>query len=348
MNLKELSKQLGLSQTTVSRAINGYPEVSLATRNRVQDAARKFGYSPNVRAKGLATGRSLAIGHVVSVSQTHEMMNPVFGDFIAGAGDVYARHGYEMILSVVYDNTEEEVYRNHKRRGTVDGVIVHGPLIQEPRIDLLNELGLPYAVHGRSSGHSGPYTWLDVNNRSSFRRATSFLLDLGHQRLGLINGLEAMDFAARRRDGFEDAHKDHALALDPALLYSGEMTEGYGYRAASEMLSMDTPPTGFLISSMISAIGARRAIEERGLKMGRDVSIVTHDDALSYLENGSSVPIFTAVRSSVRDAGRQLAEMLIAKVSGTETQIKTALLEAQLVVGNSTGPMRPPLRKTHT
>ena len=103
MNLKELSQTLGLSQTTVSRALNGYPEVSEATRQRVEAAARTHNYRPNTRAKSLATGQAMAIGHVIPLATRHEMVNPVFADFIAGAAGTYARHGYEMVLSVIED-----------------------------------------------------------------------------------------------------------------------------------------------------------------------------------------------------------------------------------------------------
>ena len=101
MNLKELSRELGLSPTTVSRALNGYPEVSEATRRRVVEAAGRLNYRPNMRARSLATGRAMAIGHVIPLSSRHEMMNPIFADFIAGAGEIYARNGYDMLLSIV-------------------------------------------------------------------------------------------------------------------------------------------------------------------------------------------------------------------------------------------------------
>ncbi|MEL6838329.1 MAG: substrate-binding domain-containing protein [Pseudomonadota bacterium] len=338
MNLKELSQNLGLSQTTVSRALNGYPEVSPATRARVEQAAKAFNYRPSTRAKGLATGKALAIGHVIPLSTKHEMVNPIFGDFIAGAGETYARHGYEMILSIVADEDEEQVYRGLKSRRAVDGVIVHGPRMNDQRIALLHDLGLPFAVHGRASGCTLPYTWLDVNNRSAFSRATAFLYDLGHRRIALINGLEVMDFAHRRREGYAAALTERHLPIDPALMRSGEMTEIFGYRSAADMLDSKTPPTAILCSSLISALGARRAIEERGLRMGQDISVVTHDDALSYLQNGGDVPIFTATRSSVRDAGRRLAAMLLDRVANPQDGLQHQLLEAELMVGQSTGP----------
>ena len=338
MNLKELSNKLGLSQTTVSRALNGYPEVSASTRQRVKDAARAFNYRPSTRAKGLATGKALAIGHVIPLSSKHEMVNPIFGDFIAGAGEAYHKKGYEMILSIVADADEAEVYKGLNSRRAVDGVIVHGPRMDDPRIGLLHEMGLPFAVHGRASGCSLPYAWLDVNNRSAFLRATDFLLDLGHKRIALINGLEFMDFAHRRRNGYSDALTAHNIAIDPALMRSGEMTEIFGYQSTRDMLDGPDAPTAVLCSSLISALGVRRAIEERGLVMGKDVSVVTHDDVLSYLQNGGDVPIFTATRSSVREAGRLLAEMLIATIANPTQTVPHTLLEAELVVGLSTGP----------
>ncbi len=338
MNLKQLSDLLGLSQTTVSRALNGYPEVSEATRQKVQKAAHEHGYHPSTRAKGLATGQALAIGHVIPMYGKSEMVNPIFGDFIAGAGEIYSQNGYEMLLSVARDQTEEAIYRGLKARHSVDGVIVHGPQMDDPRIPLLQEIGLPFVVHGRASNVTSDYAWLDVNNKRAFERATALLCDLGHRRIALLNGFEHMDFAHRRRDGYVTALAERGLSVDPALMRSDEMTEDMGYAAAQQMLALGTPPTAFLTALMITAMGVRRAIEEAGLKMGRDVSIVTHDDALSYLQNGGDVPIYTATRSSVRHAGKQLAQMLIDQIRDPDARPEHCLLEAELVMGQSTGP----------
>lgn len=339
MNLRELSDLLGLSQTTVSRALNGYPEVKEATRNRVMEAAKAHNYHPNIRAKSLATGRTMSIGHVIPLSNRHEMVNCVFSDFIAGAGEAYAKRGYDMRVSVVDDADEAEAYVRLARTGMVDGVIVHGPKINDERIALLHELGLPFVVHGRSSECDAPYSWLDVNNRSAFKRATDFLLDLGHQRIALINGIEEMDFAARRRGGFAMALEGRGLAVDPALTHSSEMTEPFGYAKTVEMLDMPNPPTAIIASSLIPALGVRRAVEECGLTMGKDVSIICFDDALSYMPNGGATPIFTATRSSVRAAGLRCGEMVLDQIErGADSAPVTELWEAELVVGGSTGP----------
>jgi LacI family transcriptional regulator len=341
MNLKDLSQKLGLSPTTVSRALNGYPEVNESTREKVVAAAKHYNYQPNTRAIRLATGRAMAVGHVIPIETRHEIVNPIFADFIAGAGETYSKAGYDLILSIVPDGDEARVYREMKSRGNVDGVIVHSPRTNDPRIGLLHEIAMPFVVHGRATGAALPYSWVDVNNQRAFRRATDFLLDLGHRRIGLVNGLEFMDFAIRRRNGYQEALSARGIAADPALMRSSEMTEGLGYHAVRDMLAQDNPPTAFLLSSMIIALGARRAIDECGLVLGRDVSVIIHDDDLSYMQNGDEVPIFTATRSSVRAAGRIAATMLLETISNAAPTPATHLLEAELIIGQSTGPFVP-------
>ncbi|MBP9951351.1 MAG: substrate-binding domain-containing protein [Cypionkella sp.] len=341
MNLKELAEKLGLSPTTVSRALNGYPEVNKITREKIVAAARRYHYIPNTRAISLATGRAMAVGHVIPIASRHEIVNPIFADFIAGAGETYSRAGYDMVLSIVPDNDESRNYRELKSRGTVDGVIVHSPIQNDPRITLLRELALPFVVHGRATGAKLPYSWVDVNNRRAFARATSFLLDLGHRRIALANGLEFMDFAIRRRKGYCESLAARGIEADSALMASAEMTEGNGYRIADVILDQPDPPTAFLVSSMIMAIGVRRAIERRGLVIGRDISVIIHDDELGYIRNGEDVPIFTATRSSVREAGRLAAAMLLETIADPNSAPKTMLLEAELIIGQSTGPVPP-------
>lgn len=338
MNLKELASKLGLSPTTVSRALNGYPEVNDATRDRVMAAAKRFNYRPNARAIRLATGRAMAVGHVFPVATKNEIMNPIFADFIAGAGEIYSANGYDMLLSIVSDEGEEAAYRDLRSRGAVDGVIIHAVRAFDARVATLREIGLPFVTHGRAVGLEQDYNWVDVNNRRAFLRATEFLLDLGHRRIGLVNGMEDMAFAQRRRTGYLDALTGRGLEPEPSLMSSGEMTELSGYNAASRMLDLAAPPTAFLTASMLSGMGVRRAIEGRGLQMGRDVSVIIFDDELSYLKNGDGLPIFTATRSSVRDAGRFAAEMLLDLIANPDQPPRHRLLEADLILGQSTGP----------
>lgn len=337
MNLKELADSLNLSQTTVSRALNGYPEVREETRTRVMAAAKAANYAPNTRARRLATGRAMTIGHVIPLTGKAEMVNPIFADFLIGAGEVYAREGYDLLLSMVPDGDTEAAFRQIAANGSVDGVMVQAPQENDPRIALLTELGLPFLVHGRTGDAKG-YSWLDIANMRAFRRATEFLLDLGHRKIALINGQDSFDFARRRRRGFEEAMAARDIAPLPHLMESDAMTESFGYLSAASMLDGPEPPTAFLASSVIIAIGIRRAAGERGLRLGRDISVICHDDELSYLNNDIGGPAFTATRSSIRAAGRRCAEILIELIRNPDRPPIQELWDVDLMVGHSTGP----------
>ena len=336
MKLKELADSLGLSPTTVSRALNGYPEVGQATRARVLAAAEAADYTPSARARNLATGQSMTIGHVIPLIGRSEMVNPIFADFLAGAGEAYAARGYDMLLSVVADGDTAATYRRMVRRGVVDAIMVQGPEADDPRIAALQDLGIPFVVHGRAGTADG-YSWLEIENTRAFDRATAHLLDLGHRRIALINGQARYDFARRRRAGYEAALTARGVAVVPELIFSDVMTERYGHDAAAALLDGARPPTAMLVSSILPAIGVRRAAEARGLTLGRDLSVICHDDVLSYLSNTAPGPVFTATRSSIRDAGRRAAEMLIARIAAPDAPPLTELWEVDLVLGDTTG-----------
>lgn len=335
-NLKELAELLGLSQTTISRALNGYPEVSEETRKRVVAAARRHDYRPNSSARRLATGKTHTIGHVVPISR-HDMINPHFSDFIAGAGAIYSQRGYDMLITVVDAAREADAYRSLHRDRRVDGVIVHGPVVDDPRPDLLDELGLPYVVHGRTLRDEASYNWVDVNNYRSFRKATGHLVALGHTRIGLINGWENMTFALRRREGFEAALSAAGLAPDPQIMVSDEMIDPTAYSAMHRFMECAAPPTAVVCSSVLSALGVIRAIRERRMEPGRDLSIICHDDRLSFLDASGEGLGLTTMRSGIREAGSHCANMLIDTIEGLQTA-SNILLEAELVEGRTTAP----------
>lgn len=344
VNLKMLSEMLGLSQTTVSRALNGFPEVAEKTRKRVVEAAERLNYRPSPSAASLATGKSRLVGHVVSLSD-HMMINPHFADFIAGASEVYSQCGYDILLRLARLEEQEEIYANLAQDQRVDGFVVHGPLTRDNRIRILNGLGVPFVVHGRCDEEGRDYAWMDVNNRRAFQRATSFLIELGHRRIALINGLEAMNFAHRRRQGFEAALAAHGIPLAQELLFSADMVEPYGYRAMREMLCLRDPPTATLVASMLPALGVGRALSEAGLRPGKDMSIIAFDDCLSFLQHGgdgppTGIPYFTAIRSSISNAGRRVAQMLLDRIENPSAALEHDLWEADFVIGQTTAPPR--------
>lgn len=337
MNLKQLAEHLGLSQTTVSRALNGYPEVGAETRRRVDEAARKLGYRPNPYAMRLATGQAKAIGHVLP-SDRALLIDPHFSDFIAGAGDVYSAAGFDVLLHVGGPEAEEAVYRRYAQTGAVDAVVIMGPRIIDWRIDFLKSLELPFITHGRAGAEETGYAWMDIDNRGAFHAAGRHLTSLGHRRIGLINGMETMTFAWHRRQGYEQALQEAGIAINPEFMASGQMAEEIGYREAKRILSLPGRPTALMLSSMLLVSGVIRACYELELAIGSDVSLIAHDDGLPFLNAEGLVPKLSTVRSSIREAGGRVAELLIGMINDPEAPLPHELWPVELIVRGSTGP----------
>jgi len=341
MNLKQLADLLGLSPTTVSRALNGFPEVGEKTRLRVLKAAEQHGYRPNSNARRLATGRTGSIGVVFPVER-NALVDPHFLEFLAGVSETLGPNGLDILMSPTTVEREIDTYDRLMRGGGVDGILVSGADTQDRRIEHLAAHSFPFVVHGRSQV-SGSYAYLDIDNKGAFRQATSLLLDLGHRRIGLINGAAHRNYSLDRRSGYLSALAERDLAADPALEAFVPMTVEQGYSSTAGMLAMSNPPTAVLCGSTLIALGAFQALAERGLEPGRDVSIIAHDDGIPAVRADLTAKPLTVTRSPIRAAGARAASMLLARISGTPIADLQEVWPVDLIVRASTGPV--PLSK---
>lgn len=339
VNLKTLAAHLKLSQTTVSRALNGYPEVSERTRAIVSEAANRLGYLPNQAARRLATGKAGAIGYVMTTGPDVQS-DPHFMEFLSGVGEFAITHNFDIHIAPTLAAREEATYRRLATTHQVDAIFVSAPVRRDRRIELLDTLDIPFIVHGRSEDAAAPYAFLDIDNEAGFRDAAALLIKLGHRRIALVNGDEHQTFAEHRQRGTIAAHRTAGLEFDPSLLRRGRMTEAYGYRSAMDLLDSGEPPTAFLCSSMIVALGVIRAMTDRGLETGRDISVIAHDDVFPYLKPENFRTPLTCVRSSIRRAGFRIAERLAAQLAGDEQGPVGEIWPVELVVRDSIGPAR--------
>jgi len=339
MNLKELSGHLGLSQSTVSRALNGYRDVNPATRERVLEAAHRFGYAPNANAHRLATGQSGTIG-IVFPSGNDPLLDPLFTDFLSGLTNSAARRQMDVLVSASPDSAEAS-YRRLAQKRSVDAVVLSSPLCEDARIGLLDKLGIPCVVHGRTDGPR-KYAFLDIDNEGAFSQATELLIGLGHRRIGLVNGDSRQSFAIHRATGWRRTLEQYGLAAPDALCVSDMMTDEAGYRLAARMLDSDEPPTAIICSSIFSAFGACRAIRDHGLSIGGDISVVAHDDGIASIRPESHNPPLTTTFSSIHRAGERIAEIIADIVEGTPPIERQEVWPVDLIFRDST---RPPAQK---
>jgi LacI family transcriptional regulator len=319
MNLKEFAKSIGMSQTTVSRALSGYPEVKQETRARILKLAGELGYHPNRSAAGLATGRAGAVGIVLREGHGFD---PNTTEFMAGLGSRLETRQIDILITVVEDREGElTAYQRLAGSKRVDAVILHTPTLDDPRMDFLKRLNMPFIVHGRGV-EGGGFPWIDIDNFGAIFRATSYLLDIGHRSIGLINGGKGRNIAVR----------------DDDLIVNGDFTDDVGYRSMQDFLSLTDPPTAVLAGSMMTALGVMRAVRSAGLVLGRDISLIAHDDVFNYINADNMVPTVSTTRSSMREAGVRIGDILLQMLGGRDVSAHSEIWPVELVLRESTAP----------
>ncbi|QLF68408.1 LacI family DNA-binding transcriptional regulator [Peteryoungia desertarenae] len=337
MKLKEFAAQIGLSPTTVSRALSGYPEVSDATRRRVEEEAIRLGYRPNINAVRLATGRAGAIGIVMSQAGQHQ-----FSEFMIGMAERLSKNDIDILVTpMAQDGSRDElqIYRRLAESRRVDAIVVHSPKPDDPRIALLSKLKMPFLVHGRSHTKIA-HAWLDIDNEDAIRRATNHLLDLGHKQIGMLNGPTGLTFTRDRASGHRMALEQRGLGYRDDLVLHGEFTDEIGFRNAMRLLSRQDPPTAILAGSMMTALGVYRAARSLGLSVGSDLSVVAHDDVFPFLTAENMAPPLSTTRSSLRSAGGRVAELVMRLLSGSDASEIGELWPTELILRDSSRPIK--------
>ena len=309
VTIKDLARELGLSITTISRALNGYSDVGEKTRERVVKAAQSHGYRPNRNAQRLVTRRTHNIAWVQS-DNDRKFVDPHFVEVMAGVLRGARAGNYDVVLTSDATEHQVAVYDRYVRDNSVDGFIVDLPQRDDPRIDFLLEAGKPFVVHGRTA-RQNEYSWVDVDNQGNFRQLTRLMVANGHQRIAFVNGDERFMFAAARRQGVHQALDELGLSRDVVQVYNATHPMGEaGYQLTSQALA-GGDVSAIIYSSALMAVEGHSALVRAGRQPGKDIAIATMDDMLDYLDLSPYADLFTFVRSSLREAGASLVAGLI-------------------------------------
>lgn len=337
MNLDELADHLGLSKTTVSRALAGYDDVSAKTRERVQRAAEDHGYQPNPLAQRLRSGRLDTVGLIIP-SDLRPFGDAFFVDQVTNLSRALADHGLDLLLSAAdRGDAELAALRRLVEGRRVDGLIVVRTLRQDPRVDYLLQRKIPFVSHGRTE-RPEDYAFVDMDGVVAGRIATEHLIGLGHRDIAFVGPPSAiLNYAWHRRTGYAEALKAHGLPLHENLVQEGEGGEIFGERTAARLLSADRPPTAIVCATDLEAIGALRAIRTAGLTAGRDISVIGHDD---LPEASLTEPPLATLKQPHAAVGIRLAEIIAALIAGKDPQSFQEVWQPELIVRASIGACR--------
>jgi LacI family transcriptional regulator len=335
--LKDISRASGYSVTTVSRALNGFDDVTEATRQHIEAVARTLNYRPNQVARKLVSGRSGMVGLVLAAPPA-DFEHGHFFHIIAGCSREFSARDMDFILHIGSgDDAVLATYARLINRGTLDGFVVTAPDADDPRIALLLERNIPFVVHGRDPARAG-YAYFDADNAGIAGTAVGLLADLGHARIALLNGPATRAYAQERLRGHRDVLQARGLDRDERLVRHGDTSAAYGSAAAAALLAMPERPTAVVCCNALVARGALDAARASGLAVPDDLSVVAHDDLLPQVETDRLDPPLTVTRLPLHDAAGPLADLLVRRIAGEPPVALQATASAELALRASTAP----------
>lgn len=331
MNIREIARRAKVSHSTVSRVINNVATVDPKLARRVQTVIDEVGYRPNYQAQALARGRSHTVGLVVSELSGG---NPFFAEIILYFERAAVQHGFEVLIGFADTETDPNhivVCANRMRERQVEGIAV----LTFGMEDCLNEIvsaDLPIVYAGTDHAIKGVRN-IPINYLTGMRGAVKHLAEFGHRRIGYLSGKLTwssmqMRFAALRR-----ALKLAGIPFDKDLVAACDHTLEGGATGVARLLNMPSPPTAVICCNDMAAIGALKTLTSRGLRVGRDLSLIGFDDLplCNFMQ-----PSLSTVRFSPAELARLAFLALLEEINETKEKSEYEY-KTQFILRESTG-----------
>jgi LacI family transcriptional regulator len=339
MSIVHLAQDLGLSVSTVSRALNGYTDVAESTRLRVMARAQALGYKPHPGARRLKSGKSGAVGVVLPTSpEGGQFIDSMYSSLLGGISSVLEPAGYSLMATTSATSTPEQergVYENFIRSGWFDAFVIVRTRLVDQRVGLMVEHAQPFVTYGRCENSTG-HAWVDTDNEMAFFMAAQRQIAFGHRNIALLNGPAEYTFARLRQQGYVNALKQAQLTLDERLIVQGHLSETGGFAMAQHLLALEDRPTALLCATDAMAIGAMAACRARGLRVGSDISIMGYgnSDAGRYCN-----PPLSTIEHRIVENGQHLGQVLLSVLAGDSPQSLHYLEPVVLVPRSSDAPV---------
>jgi LacI family transcriptional regulator len=341
----DVARLAGVSGATVSYVLNGVKQgrvpISDETRQRVLEAIEELGYEPDARAQALRSGSTKTIALIIP-----DLRNPHFCEYATGIEEAARASGYHLLLSSTSMNDEYavEIFKDLARR-RFDGLIIASSFILEAEeaqttLKQILERGLPIVEMDENYGVDS----VSADYRQATQEVMSYLVSLGHRRIGLIYGVGGHELGQDRLQPYLDGLKAAKIPMESKLIAECGPTIEDGYQAALKLLKLASRPTALITINDLLAISAVRAAADRGLRVPDDLSLVGYDNIpmANYL-----VPRLTTVTKDAPALGRKAFEVLLARIQNPGLPRQKVHNPARLILRESTG-RAPSSKRAHS
>ncbi|QZT35059.1 catabolite control protein A [Caldalkalibacillus thermarum TA2.A1] len=274
VTIYDVAREAGVSMATVSRVVNGNPNVKPVTRKKVLETIKRLGYRPNAVARGLASKRTTTVGVIIP-----DISSLFYAELTRGVEDIANMYNYNIILCNSDQRPEKEIHLvNTLLEKQVDGLLFMGSQLTDEHIDLFSTSTVP-VVLASTKDEKEEMPSVVIDYKQAAYDAVKLLLDKGHTRIGFISGPAKEKYSGQERlAGYRNALEEAGLAVDETLIRYGDYRYDSGLKAAGELIDMADRATAIIAMSDEMAIGAIHACQDLGLNIPEDVEVIGFDN----------------------------------------------------------------------
>ncbi|MDF2672916.1 MAG: LacI family transcriptional regulator [Clostridiales bacterium] len=325
ISLKDVAKYAGVGLGTASRVLNNHPSVNSDTKQLVLNAMKELNYEPNAIARSLKIKSTSTIGVIVP-----DITSAFFPEVVRGIEDSANVYQYNIILCNTDLNHEKEKEAlGMLSEKKVDGILFISNTVSEDTADKFTQMDIPVVLIATADGDKNNFPSITIDNQKAAYDAVDYLCKLGHRNICMISGkADDPNAGIPRVLGYKEALKDNNIAVDNNMIYEGDYNYISGYVNMLKILELDRIPTAVFVASDIMAIGASKAILEKGLRIPEDISIMGFDGVEAAEFFYPSISTIVQPRYAM---GAVAMHLLVKLISKQQVDEKNVVLEHKLI-----------------
>ncbi|GEK59554.1 catabolite control protein A [Marinococcus halophilus] len=325
----DVAREAGVSMATVSRVVNGNPNVKPATRKKVLDAIEGLGYRPNAVARGLASKKTTTVGVIIP-----DISSIFFAELARGIEDIAMMYKYNIILSNSDQNKDREINLiNTLLEKQVDGIVFMGGEITEEHVEQFKQSPVPIVL-AATVDENKEVPSVNIDYADAAFDAVEELIEGGHQRIGMVSGsLEDPVNGYKKFSGYKEALNKNNISFEEELVTVGDYSYDSGLRAAQSLMKLENPPTAIFASTDEMALGVIHGLQDDGFSVPDQVNVIGFDNTrLATMVR----PTLTTVVQPMYDIGAVSMRLLTKFMNKEEVDESTVVLPHRLEYRQST------------
>ncbi|MEU9239110.1 LacI family DNA-binding transcriptional regulator [Streptomyces shenzhenensis] len=329
--IHDVAREAGVSRGTVSRVLNGGHYVSPAAAQAVDDAIRRTGYVVNRHARSLITGRSDSVGFLLTEPQERFFEDPNFNVLLSGCTQALASHDIPVLLMLAGTKDERRRITRYITAGHVDGVLLVSSHSGDPVAEELRAAGVPLVACGKPIGLGSKVSYVAADDRDGARDMVRHLLDVGRRRIGMITGPLDTPGGVERLAGYKEVLTEAGVAVDEALVVSGDYSKASGEAGAERLLAQAPDLDAVFVASDLMAQGVLAVLQRAGKRVPDDIAVGGFDDSPAAT---AVTPRLTTIRQPWDRISTEMVRVLLAQIGGEDPA--AVILPTELVRREST------------